>query len=165
MRKGPAHSCLPYANDPFSLCNLCSASGRGVPDISIQAIAYQFFFDRRAESMNGTSCSTPVRFLLLGVFFNLHSPTSSTFLTANPQAAAAIISLLNDYLISNDRPPLGWLNPWLYGGGLAGLNDITSGSNPGCNTDGFSAIPGWDPVRPIGISSFYLSVMAHSGVS
>ncbi|KAI9447221.1 hypothetical protein BJY52DRAFT_1228377 [Lactarius psammicola] len=29
---------------------------------------------------------------------------------------------------------------------LAGLNDTTSGSNPGCNTDGFSAIAGWDPV-------------------
>ncbi|KAH9037796.1 subtilisin-like protein [Lactarius pseudohatsudake] len=28
----------------------------------------------------------------------------------------------------------------------AGLNDITSGSNPSCNTDGFSAIEGWDPM-------------------
>jgi hypothetical protein len=42
--------------------------------------------------------------------------------------------------------PLGFLNPWLYGFSGEGLNDITFGSNPGCNTDGFSAVSGWDPV-------------------
>jgi tripeptidyl-peptidase-1 len=26
------------------------------------------------------------------------------------------------------------------------FNDITSGTNPGCNTNGFSASKGWDPV-------------------
>jgi hypothetical protein len=36
-----------------------------------------------------------------------------------------------------------------YGRGLPGLNDVMSGSNPGCNTDGFSAILGWDPVNPV----------------
>ncbi|KAH9019198.1 hypothetical protein EDB84DRAFT_1236742, partial [Lactarius hengduanensis] len=60
-----------------------------------------------------------------------------------------IISLLNDHQISQGKPPLGILNPWIYGGGLKGFNDIVSGSNPGCNlgcnTDGFSAIAGWDP--------------------
>ncbi len=71
-----------------------------------------------------------------------------TQLTANVQTVAGIISLLNDYLISNGKAPLGFLNYWLYSDGLAGLNDITSGSNPGCKTDGFSAITGWDPVRP-----------------
>ncbi|KAH9009154.1 hypothetical protein EDB85DRAFT_1828249, partial [Lactarius pseudohatsudake] len=58
---------------------------------------------------------------------------------------AGIISLLNDYRISNGRAPLGFLNVLLYGRCLGGLVDITSGSNPGCNTDGFSAVPGWDP--------------------
>ncbi|KAF8257385.1 peptidase S8/S53 domain-containing protein [Lactarius quietus] len=51
-------------------------------------------------------------------------------------------------------PPLGFLNPWLYGGGLAGLNDITRGSNPGCGTPGFSAIVGWDPVTGLGTPDF-----------
>jgi hypothetical protein len=72
----------------------------------------------------------------------------STQLTANVQIVAGIISLLNDYLISQGKPPLGFLNPWLYGNGLGGFNDITLGSNPGCTTPGFSAAPGWDPVRP-----------------
>ncbi|KAH9035171.1 subtilisin-like protein [Lactarius deliciosus] len=37
---------------------------------------------------------------------------------------------------------------------VEGLNDITSGSNPGCNTDGFSAVPGWDPVTGLGSLDF-----------
>jgi tripeptidyl-peptidase-1 len=35
-----------------------------------------------------------------------------------------------------------------YGIGWLGINDITSGYSPGCRTAGFSAIQGWDPVRP-----------------
>ncbi|KAF8265081.1 peptidase S8/S53 domain-containing protein [Lactarius quietus] len=34
------------------------------------------------------------------------------------------------------------------------LNDITSGSNPGCNTNGFSAGVGWDPVTGLGTPNF-----------
>jgi tripeptidyl-peptidase-1 len=64
------------------------------------------------------------------------------------QTAAAIFSLLNDHQLSNGRPPLGFLNPWLYKTGWLAFNDIISGNNPGCNTNGFSAVEGWDPVRP-----------------
>ena len=60
---------------------------------------------------------------------------------------AGIIALLNDYELSQGKPPLGFLNPWLYENGL-GLNDIKIGTNPGCNSKGFSATEGWDPVRP-----------------
>ena len=90
--------------------------------------------------VDGTSASTPVRFFFL-------CSSSNSRLTANIQVVAAIIALLNDYRISNGRPTLGWLNPWLYSRALPGLNDVTSGSNPGCNTQGFEAITGWDPVR------------------
>jgi tripeptidyl-peptidase I len=68
-------------------------------------------------------------------------------LTANLQVVAGVISLLNDWMLSNGRHPLGFLNPWLYASGFIGLIDITSGSNPGCKTQGFPAMPGWDPVR------------------
>ena len=61
---------------------------------------------------------------------------------------AGIISLLNDYMLYRGKKPLGFANPWLYGLAVVGMNDITSGSNPGCGTEGFSAIAGWDPVRP-----------------
>ena len=74
-----------------------------------------------------------------------------TRLSSNVQTAAAIIALLNYFLVSNDKQPLGFLNYWLYETGLYwdGLNDVTGGSNPGGNTEGFTATVGWDPVRPV----------------
>jgi len=78
------------------------------------------------------------------------------------QTAAGVISLLNDYLISKGKSPLGFLNPLIYSTGAIGFNDITSGSNPGCGTSGFSAAKGWDPVsqkntiRPIANLRRYL---------
>ncbi|KAH8986031.1 subtilisin-like protein [Lactarius hatsudake] len=99
-----------------------NAEGRGFPDISAQAVNFFTIDDNEPYLVEGTSCSAPT--------------------------VAGIISLLNDYRLANNRRPLGFLNPWLYGIGIDGLNDITSGSNPGCGTDGFSAIVGWDPVRP-----------------
>ena len=65
-----------------------------------------------------------------------------------------MISLLNDIRTAKGLRPLGFLNPWLYSGGFAGLNDITSGSNPGCNTNGFDAGEGWDPVTGLGTPDF-----------
>jgi hypothetical protein len=62
------------------------------------------------------------------------------------QTAAGIISLLNDFRISQCEPPLGFLNPLLYLSASKGFNAITSGSNPGCGTPGFSAMAGWNPV-------------------
>ncbi|KAH9055295.1 peptidase S8/S53 domain-containing protein [Lactarius vividus] len=49
---------------------------------------------------------------------------------------------------------LGFHNPWLYGGGLSGINNVTSSSNPGCNTDGFPAVAGWDSVTGLGTPNF-----------
>ncbi|KAH9171769.1 subtilisin-like protein [Lactarius sanguifluus] len=102
--------------------------GRGIPDIAAQAKTIPFFYRGREKFSEGTSCSTPI--------------------------VAGIISLLNDYRLSQGKPPLGFLNPWLYGGGLNGFNDIVSGSNPGCNTNGFSAAVGWDPVTGLGTPDF-----------
>ncbi|KAH9178181.1 subtilisin-like protein [Lactarius sanguifluus] len=109
---------------------LYNASVRGFPDIAAQAYEIAIMLGGEYyEALDGTSCSTPI--------------------------VSGIISLLNDYRISQGRHPLGFLNPWLYGTARrAGLNDITSGSNPGCNTDGFSAIEGWDPVTGLGSPEF-----------
>ncbi|KAH9057760.1 subtilisin-like protein [Lactarius vividus] len=102
--------------------------GRGFPDISAQALKFSLVLGGKFEFVSGTSGSAPT--------------------------VAGIISLLNDYLISKGSTPLGFLNPWLYGTGLAGLNDITSGSNPGCKTNGFPAVVGWDPVTGLGTLDF-----------
>ncbi|KAH9037083.1 subtilisin-like protein [Lactarius pseudohatsudake] len=97
-----------------------NATGRGIPDISAQAMGFNIFVGGKKQMVHGTSGSAPV--------------------------VAGIIALINDYRISNNRPVLGFLNPWLYGPAARSLFDVTSGTNPGCNTDGFSAVPGWDPV-------------------
>ncbi|KAH9036773.1 subtilisin-like protein [Lactarius deliciosus] len=105
-----------------------NASSRGIPDISAQALRLPIVLKGMGYLLSGTSVSTPI--------------------------VAGIISLLNDYLISQGKVTLGFLNPWLYGTGMSGLTDITSGSNPGCNTGGFSAIEGWDPVTGLGTLDF-----------
>ena len=70
---------------------------------------------------------------------------------------AGIVSLLNDFLISKRKAPLGFLNPWLYEDGLKGLTDVLEGSNPGCDTNGFPAAAGWDPVRPARLAYLFIS--------
>ncbi|KAF8267692.1 subtilisin-like protein [Lactarius quietus] len=102
--------------------------GRGIPDVAAQAINYYVVDKNKGFKMDGTSCATPT--------------------------VAAIFSLLNDYLLSKGKKPLGFLNPWLYGLGVVGMNDIKYGTNPGCGTAGFSAIVGWDPVTGLGTPDF-----------
>ncbi|KAH9012183.1 subtilisin-like protein [Lactarius pseudohatsudake] len=86
---------------------LYNASGRGIPDVSSQAHECELVHLEGYYTIDGTSCAVPT--------------------------AAGIVSLLNDYRLSKGKPPLGFLNYWLYDYRIAslGLNDITSGSNPG----------------------------------
>ncbi|KAH8979045.1 peptidase S8/S53 domain-containing protein [Lactarius akahatsu] len=114
---------------------LYNPGGRGFPDISSQVLKLSYVLKGKFQFASGVA-------LYLCVFPTSLCPASSTQLVANAQTVAGVISLLNDYLISKGSTPLGFLNPWLYGAGLPGLNDITSGSNPGCNTDGFPAVAG-----------------------
>ncbi|MCJ1352626.1 MAG: hypothetical protein MMC33_002610 [Icmadophila ericetorum] len=74
---------------------------------------------------------------------------------------AAVIALVNDALLSAGKPPLGWLNPWLYKRGYKGFTDVRRGAVHGCATveldaekkvqwgpdgpkGGFPATEGWD---------------------
>ncbi|KAF8259707.1 peptidase S8/S53 domain-containing protein [Lactarius quietus] len=103
---------------------------RGYPDLSAQALFLSVVVRGGYGHVNGTSGAAPT--------------------------VAAIISLLNDYLISKGKAPLGFLNPLLYDIDPidCAFNDITSGSNPGCGTVGFPAIAGWDPVTGLGTPNF-----------
>jgi len=109
---------------------LYNASGRGIPDVSAQAFNFRIVIHTNTYPVSGTSAATPT--------------------------VAGIISLLNDFLISEGKSPLGFLNNWLYGNGTAGLNDIKSGSSVGCGGGyGFNAIEGWDPVTGLGTPDFF----------
>jgi hypothetical protein len=136
--------------DLFLLCDLCSASSRGYPDISAQALNAAYVYENVELAGGHTVFSVSVFLSLLPTPSALRRPLSSTQLTPIIQIVAGIISLINDFLISNGEPPLGFLNTWLYGDvrRLEGFNDIISGSNPGCLTEGFPATIGWDPVSP-----------------
>ncbi|KAM5542033.1 hypothetical protein V8D89_004343 [Ganoderma adspersum] len=103
-------------------------SGRAYPDVAVQGVAYEIVLGGVRNRVDGTSASTPV--------------------------FASIVSLLNDRLIAQGQTPLGFLNPFLYVVGAAALNDVMDGSNPGCNTNGFPAGEGWDPVTGLGTPDF-----------
>ncbi|THH10648.1 hypothetical protein EW146_g8306 [Bondarzewia mesenterica] len=95
-------------------------AGRGFPDIAAMGDNVEIVNAGNFGLVAGTSCSSPI--------------------------FASVISLLNDELIAAGKAPLGFLNPFLYSTGASALNVITTGSNPGCGTDGFPASAGWDPV-------------------
>ncbi|KAF7296873.1 Tripeptidyl-peptidase sed3 [Mycena indigotica] len=108
---------------------LYNTSGRGYPDIAIEAQRLEMAYQGEFELAYGTSAASPV--------------------------AASIFALVNDRLIAAGKPVLGFLNPFLYSAaGQAGLTDITIGHNLGCDTDGFAAKEGWDPVTGLGSPDF-----------
>ncbi|CCM03036.1 uncharacterized protein FIBRA_05153 [Fibroporia radiculosa] len=117
---------LEYLGDTYS--GLYNASGRGYPDVSAQGDNFLIAWGGEFYTIDGTSCSTPT--------------------------VASVISLINDRLVAAGMSTLGWLNPFLYSTGLSAFTDITSGDNPGCNTNGFSATTGWDPITGVGTPVF-----------
>ncbi|KAG5935855.1 hypothetical protein E4U53_000346 [Claviceps sorghi] len=115
-------------DDAESYGGLFDRGGRAYPDIAAAGYHFSVLWDAAAHLQDGTSASTPT--------------------------AAAIVALVNDALAAAHRPPLGFLNPWLYSAGRRALRDVTHGSNMGCNTSGFAATRGWDPATGLGTPWF-----------
>ena len=118
---------------------LYNATGRGFPDVSAQALGYQVIQKGKVQEADGTSAATPV--------------------------FAAIVGMLNSARIEAGKPPLGFLNPWLYQTVYPAnaLNDIMQGGSKGCGTVGdlplvpfasWNATTGWDPVTGLGTPNF-----------
>lgn len=99
-------------------------NGRAYPDLAANGQAYNFVWNKQFMLIDGTSASTPTM--------------------------AVVVAYMNDFLIASGRPPLGFMNPWLYSVGYAGFTDIISGSAKGCGVAGFPAKPGWDAVTGFG---------------
>jgi tripeptidyl-peptidase-1 len=73
--------------------------------------------------------------------------------SASAPIVSAIFNRINEERLNAGKSPIGFLNPSLYANpGM--LNDITNGTNPGCNTVGFSAVKGWDPVTGLGTPNY-----------
>ncbi|EEQ88547.1 tripeptidyl peptidase, variant 2 [Blastomyces dermatitidis ER-3] len=102
--------------------------GRAIPDVSAQGYRFVTIWNGETKLIDGTSASAP------------------TF--------AAIVALVNDALAAEKKPPLGFLNPWLYMEGFKAFQDVTEGTNGGCNTTGFPALQGWDAASGWGTPLF-----------
>ncbi|KZT61452.1 subtilisin-like protein [Calocera cornea HHB12733] len=102
---------------------------RGFPDISANGLNFVVAASGNFTLGSGTSAATPV--------------------------VASVFTLINDARLAIGKKPVGFVNPALYAAPWI-LNDIVSGNNPGCGTDGFEAVPGWDPVTGLGTPNFPL---------
>lgn len=108
---------------------LFNPRGRAYPDVAAQGESISIVQGGRFTQVDGTSASSPM--------------------------FAGIIALLNDELIAAGQPVLGFLNPWMYANPQM-FTDIVGGSNPGCGTEGFQALQGWDPVTGLGTPNYPL---------
>ena len=107
-----------------------NATGRGFPDISAQAVNFIVVDDLvPLPGVAGTSCASPT--------------------------ASGVITLLNELRLANNKPALGFLNPFIYQN-MDAWNDIVAGSNGGCgiNDQGFPAVKGWDAVTGAGTPNY-----------
>jgi len=104
-----------------------SMKSRAFPDVAANGVNYIIAVDGNFSLVFGTSCSSPV--------------------------FGGIVTLINEKRLESGKGPVGFLNPTLYKNPQV-LNDITSGDNPGCGTDGFTAVKGWDPVTGLGTPNF-----------
>lgn len=109
--------------------HLFNQTGAGIPDVSAQAESFNVVVGGTPAfgGVSGTSCASP------------------TF--------TGIMSLVNELRIAAGKSTLGFLNPLFYKHPEM-FNDITSGTNPGCNMPGFSAAQGWDPVTGLGSPNY-----------
>ncbi|KAJ7685503.1 peptidase S8/S53 domain-containing protein [Mycena polygramma] len=128
-QKTAVQSYLKSHPPPYTAAQYNTTASRGFPDLSANGANYVVSVDGSFNLVYGTSASTPV--------------------------VGAILTLVNDARIHAGKGPIGFINPTIYSSKFASaFHDITSGSNPGCGTNGFSAAKGWDPVTGLGTPNF-----------
>lgn len=104
-----------------------SQSSRGHPDVSANGVNFVSVVNGETKLLYGTSAATP------------------TF--------AAILTLINQARMNVGKSSVGFVNPVFYQFPEL-FNDVTEGVNPGCGTEGFEAVDGWDPVTGLGTPDF-----------
>jgi tripeptidyl-peptidase I len=104
-----------------------SQKARGIPDVSANGLNTLIAVGGKWGLTGGTSASAPI--------------------------VGSIITLINEERIKIGKGRVGFINPVLYANPWA-LNDIVEGANPGCGTNGFNAVDGWDPVTGLGTLNF-----------
>ncbi|KAF2807064.1 subtilisin-like protein [Mytilinidion resinicola] len=105
-----------------------SGHARAIPDLSLNGAKYLTVLGGGLTTSDGTSAATPV--------------------------LASMITLVNEARLSKGKKSLGFLNPAIYKNFDKFGKDVTEGANPGCGTEGFEAVEGWDPVTGLGTVDF-----------
>ncbi|KAH7925313.1 subtilisin-like protein [Leucogyrophana mollusca] len=106
-----------------------TGNSRAFPDVSANGANYVVAIDGQFSLVYGTSASSPV--------------------------VGAMLTLVNDARLAKGKAPIGFINPAIYSSAFAkAFNDISSGSNSGCDTTGFASASGWDPVTGLGTPNF-----------
>lgn len=136
----PSYSSLASDNvtDPYRLLDIASLTGgngtgvynrggRGVPDVAANGDNIAVVSTGSFKLVAGTSASAPI--------------------------FAALLNRINEERLAVGKGPVGFVNPVLYDHPEV-LNDVMNGTNPGCGTDGFSAVKGWDPVTGLGTPNY-----------
>jgi tripeptidyl-peptidase-1 len=101
--------------------------GRGFPDVSANGAQFRAYTNNTDYHYYGTSLAAPIW--------------------------GSIVTLINEERTLIGKGPVGFMNPTLYENTWT-LNDIVNGSNPGCGSAGFEAVPGWDPITGLGTPDF-----------
>lgn len=101
--------------------------GRGIPDVSANGAFFTTFNQGKQTKFYGTSLAAPLW--------------------------GSLITLINEERCAAGKSPVGFINPALYQHPEV-FTDIISGSNPGCNTEGFPAVAGWDPSTGLGTPKY-----------
>jgi tripeptidyl-peptidase-1 len=116
--------------------SLYNNTGRGYPDVAalggtenMYCVAAGSFISAGMTGIAGTSASCPV--------------------------VSAMFARLNDIRLSKNKPPMGFLNPFIYQNKGA-FNDVKQGTNSDSDLEkrGFEAIAGWDPATGMGTPDF-----------
>mmetsp|Transcript_66059 Transcript_66059/g.157974 ORF Transcript_66059/g.157974 Transcript_66059/m.157974 type:complete len:730 (-) Transcript_66059:115-2304(-) len=112
--------------------------GRATPDVSSLGEGFQVVDQGKIISVGGTSASAPL--------------------------FAGLVSLLNEARLNAGKPPMGFLNPFLYQHGVPDesnyvFTDVTKGTNAigrgtGPAKYGFNCSKGWDPATGVGTPRF-----------
>ncbi|KAI0661744.1 subtilisin-like protein [Cubamyces menziesii] len=108
---------------------LFNRTGRAIPDVSANGFPTAAVIDANYTIVGGSSAATPIW--------------------------AAVVVAINDARLAHGKGPVGHINHAIYSHLFAdAFHDVTNGTNPGCGTDGFPAMPGWDPVTGLGTPNF-----------
>jgi tripeptidyl-peptidase-1 len=123
-----AYKKSPDANLPPQ--RMWNNTGRGYPDVAAlggQKTPYCVYVQGAFQGVAGTSASAPV--------------------------VGGVFAKLNGLRASKGKPPLGFLNPFIYKN-PSGFQDVMSGVNNAGGSYGFQAVKGWDAATGFGTPDY-----------